>query len=276
MMRIPVGLGGYRGRLTFRCAALLYICVFFFPKAAAISPNLYTGYDGLSYKHFTGAGAPNPGVSYSYDGLGRMVAATDLFGRSVNYEYSLSGVRSKTINPDGNYVQYTLDTANRVTSAGLNGTSNVMLGQVFDSPGRRTTLRRGTSSAGGATTYGYDAFGRLTSLSNDMSGTANDVAWTFTARNPANQITAWATTNDDYEYNEAATLTENRNFDGLNRDANLAALSCSSSVHSSLPASVMPVLYMGRWMFRFPRRPRSIPRSNAIVTLIDWMKRRYR
>jgi len=187
--------------------------------------DMRTAYDlqgHLLSKHFTSG---DIGVDYAYDGLGRVMSTTDMMGRTVNYAYNAASGRTKLIFPDGTYVQYTLDNLNRVSAAGLNGTSNVLFGQVLDSLGRRKTLSRGISSAGGATTYGYDNLGRLTSLTNNLSGTAYDITWSFSGYNAANQITTWGASSTVYDYVETATATIAKTYDGLNRDATIAAIS---------------------------------------------------
>lgn len=187
--------------------------------------DMRTAYDLQGHvlsKHFTSG---DIGVDYAYDGLGRVMSTTDMMGRTVNYAYNVASGRTKLIFPDGTYVQYTLDNLNRVSAAGLNGTSNVLFGQVLDSLGRRKTLSRGISSAGGATTYGYDNLGRLTSLTNNLSGTAYDITWSFSGYNAANQITTWGASSTVYDYVETATATIAKTYDGLNRDATIAAIS---------------------------------------------------
>ena len=207
-----------------------------YPSNSSI-PNLYTGYDGLGRIQWkrSGNNTPStPGVTYAYDGLGRVAAVTDFNNRTVNYQYNAASARTKLIFPDGNYVQYTRDNLNRVYSAGLNGTTNVLFGQVFDSLGRRTSLTRGVSSVGGATTYDQDNLGRLTSFTNDLSGTAYDIAWTFSGYNAADQITTWGASGTRYDYAETATTTTAKTYDGLNRDATIVAISGGYDTNGNL------------------------------------------
>ncbi|MDV6331328.1 RHS repeat-associated core domain-containing protein, partial [Asticcacaulis sp. 201] len=75
------------------------------------------------------------------------------------------------------------------------------------------------------TGFTYDAVNRLTSMTQDFAGTGNDITWSFSGRNPANQITKWDASSTVYDYKEAASATTNKTYDGLNRDAGIAALS---------------------------------------------------
>jgi YD repeat-containing protein len=75
-----------------------------------------------------------------------------------------------------------------------------------------------TRGNGFSTGYGYDALGRLTSLSHDPAGTTHDLTLGF-AYNPAGQIVENTRTNDLYSWtghgNGATTTTAN----GLNQIA---------------------------------------------------------
>ncbi|MDV6333224.1 RHS repeat-associated core domain-containing protein, partial [Asticcacaulis sp. 201] len=75
------------------------------------------------------------------------------------------------------------------------------------------------------TGFTYDAVGRLASMTQDLAGTVNDITWSFSGRNPANQITKWDASSTVYDYKQLAAATTNNTYDGLNRDAGIAALS---------------------------------------------------
>jgi hypothetical protein len=65
--------------------------------------------------------------------------------------------------------------------------------------------------------------GRLTSLTQNISGTAYDVTFGL-PRNPASQITGRNATVAEYDYDPNARVA-NAAYDGLNRDAAVAAVS---------------------------------------------------
>jgi len=193
--------------------------------------DVYTTYDLQGHiltKRF--ASTSGSGVSYAYDGLGRVASSTDMFNRTVSYQYNQAGARTRLTDNEGYYVAYALDNLNRLTQATLNGTTNVLYGQTFNSLGQRTLLSRGASSAGGATTYAYDNLSRLQGIAIDTAGTSYDVTWGkvgavgSVAYNPAGQITNWASSNTIFNYAEIAGTTDARTYDGLNRDVGVAAL----------------------------------------------------
>ncbi len=66
----------------------------------------------------------------------------------------------------------------------------------YDDLGRRTSLPRGN---GTVTSYGYDAVSRLSSLGQDLAGTAYDLTLGF-AYNPASQIVSTTRSNDAFAW----------------------------------------------------------------------------
>lgn len=193
--------------------------------------DVYTTYDVQGHiltKRF--ASTSGSGVSYAYDGRGRIASSTDMFNRTVSYQYNKADARTRLTDNEGYYVAYALDTLNRLTQATLNGTTDVLYGQTFNSLGQRTLLSRGASSAGGSTTYAYDNLSRLQGIAIDTAGTSYDVTWGkvgavgSVAYNPAGQITNWGGSNTIFDYAEIAGSTDARTYDGLNRDSGVAAL----------------------------------------------------
>ncbi|MCF6291827.1 MAG: hypothetical protein L3J04_00380 [Robiginitomaculum sp.] len=146
-------------------------------------------------------------ISYTYDNFGRMLTAIkgsntitsvyDAFGRktsetgangTVSYEYDAAGRGSKITYPgSGLFVNYDYDNTGAVTRIRENGATSglgVLATYEYDDFGRRTKLTRGN---GVVTNTGFDTVSRLTSLQNDMAGTADDQTLTFT-HNVAGQI----------------------------------------------------------------------------------------
>ncbi len=192
-------------------------------------PNLYSGYDlqgHILYKRSGNNTASTPGVTYTYDALGRVISANDFNGRTIAYNYDEASRRLRMYYPDSaNYVYYTRDYLGRTTTASLNGTSTYLYQQTFDSRGFPYTLTRGSAAVGGTTSYTIDAIGRMSGMAINIDGatTTHDASWTFT-RNPASQVISWTSTGP-FDYLEAATSTLSKTYDGLNRDASIAAVS---------------------------------------------------
>jgi RHS repeat-associated protein len=73
-----------------------------------------------------------------------------------------------------------------------------------------------TRGNGSALSYAYDDVSRLTQLSDDLSGTANDQTITF-GYNPAGQIVSAARSNDAYSYGALANQNVTDTHNGLNQ-----------------------------------------------------------
>ena len=101
---------------------------------------------------------------------------------------------------------------------------------TYDSLGRRSALS-GADSSG--VTYQYDGLDRLSPLTQTFASsvTANNQAISF-AYNPASQILTRTGTNTAYDYAGYTVASTAKTYDGLNRDATIAAIGttpCSAS-----------------------------------------------
>jgi RHS repeat-associated protein len=178
--------------------------------------ELHTGYDltgAILYKRF--GSASGSGVTYAYDGLGRVTSTTDINSRTVSYQYSQASARTRLTHPDGNWQPYTLDAMNRVTWTGM-GAANLTVN--YNSLGQVTGFTRGNATS---TSVTYDGIGRVQTYGHDLAGASYDASWTF-GYNPASQIRSLNANASVYDYHEGQTNTDGRTYDGLNRDAGIA------------------------------------------------------
>ena len=107
------------------------------------------------------------------------------------------------------------DIALNATKARENGATSgvgVLATYGYDDLRRRTSVTLGN---GAAQAYSYDAVSRLASLTNDLSGTANDLSVTF-AYNPASQIVTETRSNDAYSFTGNANTNTTTVTNGLN------------------------------------------------------------
>lgn len=150
--------------------------------------DVYSEYDAASRplwaKFVNDAGS---GVVYGYDGAKRLTSET-AFGRTVGFAYDLAGNRTKVIWPDGNFVYSNVDNLNRVSKVCENGNAGCATGLLatytLDPLSRRSVITRPNAASSG---FGYDLASRLTSLTQDVSGTTNDLSRTF-SYNLASQL----------------------------------------------------------------------------------------
>lgn len=149
-------------------------------------PLTYTGADGqvwqYSYNsagHLTSITDPNSGVTtYNYDSIGRLSSVQDANRQTVltlTYD-SADRVRTRT-DSQGYTLTYTYDNLDRVTQISYpDGTTDVYDYTFQSGPLQGTPsldLRKHTDRLGRATTYGYDADRRLTSVTEPISSGVN-------------------------------------------------------------------------------------------------------
>jgi RHS repeat-associated protein len=217
--------------------------------------NIGFTYDALNRPTLKNLPGAEPDVSYSYDNLGRLTSASqtgnalsftyDALSRNLTQvgpqgtvasEWDIAGRRTRLTYPDsGLFVNYDYLVTGETTRIRENGaTSGVgaLATYGYDDLGRRTSLTFGN---GVVQSFSYDAVSRLASLSNQLSGTANDLAATF-AYNPAAQIASTTRTGDSYawtgHHNESLTGTPN----GLNQLTTVGPKSLTHDANGNVTA----------------------------------------
>lgn len=178
--------------------------------------DVYYGYDVMSrpsYARFDSASGE--GISFVFDALGRMtstIQAMDGASRTLSYLHDAAGRRTRVTWPDSGFVAYSYDTLNRPTTI-TDSDSATLRSYTYGSAGNLSA-----ESAGGAvsTSYGIDPAGRLSSLTNDLSGTSADLTTTF-GYNPANQLVSENRNNDSYAWGGHANANQGYALNGLNQ-----------------------------------------------------------
>ncbi|CAM9799640.1 unnamed protein product, partial [Phaeothamnion confervicola] len=115
-------------------------------------------YDNLDRMRTAASGGQT--LTWTYDVLGRMTAAGGPLG-TVGYQYDLAGHRTRMTWPDGYYVVYDVDYGgfvDRIREYGTTSGLGMLATYGFDAFGRRTSLSRGN---GVTTTWGYSTPGSL-------------------------------------------------------------------------------------------------------------------
>lgn len=183
-----------------------------------VSRDIHSRYDLLGQVLKQRFGSVNgTGLTFTYDGMGHPLTATDGAGRQLTYEYYVDGKRKLVKWPDGTSQTYTYDLLDRLSGAQIGGDT---FGVDYDSQGHVTKLRRGNAAN---TTFGYEASGRMSWLKHDLSGSWLDVQWNFDYA-PSSQIRTLGVSNPNYDYKPINKAADNRSYNGLNQDAGLAAL----------------------------------------------------
>jgi RHS repeat-associated protein len=190
------------------------------PQSAsgAAGYSVYYGYDvsGLqTYARFgSDAGA---GIANAFDGFGRLTGATSTIDgttRTLSFGYDAHGNKISALSNWGYGPTWTFDAADGLLTVADGYGMAVRVG--YDTAGRRQLLDFGATSGASTATYGYDAVGRLASLTHDLAGTSSDQALTF-GYNPASQIVTRTGSNDGYASNAAWNVSRTYGVNGLNQ-----------------------------------------------------------
>jgi RHS repeat-associated protein len=152
-------------------------------------------------------------ASYIYDGHDRLakwnfpsktsvgtISSTDY----EEYGYDANGNRTSLRKRDGQMIGYSYDALNRMTLKDIPGGSSQDVYYGYDLRGLQLYARFGSPSGSGITNT-YDGFGRQTSSSSNMDGTARTISYAYNADNARTRVT----------HPDGAYVTYNR--DGLDR-----------------------------------------------------------
>lgn len=189
-----------------------------------IEPDVTYGYDLLG--RMTSASQTGNALSFTYDALGRNLTQTGPLG-TIASQWDIGGRRIRLDLPGGYYTTYDnyLVTGEMtvIRENGATSGSAVLASFGYDDLGRRTSISRGNGSV---TTYSYDPVSRLASLTQNLSGTAQDGTWCIgiitsgtctPSYNAASQIGARTLSNDAYAMREQWNVERGYTVNGLNQ-----------------------------------------------------------
>jgi RHS repeat-associated protein len=154
-------------------------------------------------------------ISFGWDALGRQRSETTSLG-TMSYDYDAAGRRTKITWPDGFFVAQDYLLSNQVQTLRENNASSgigVLAAYAYDDRGNNTSLIRGN---GTSTLIVPDAISRISSLTQDLAGTASDLIVTFNY-NAANQIVEQGRTNSTYDWKGQANKSLTYAVNGLNQ-----------------------------------------------------------
>tara|TARA_R110002124_G_scaffold243235_1_gene408339 strand:+ start:48601 stop:52800 length:4200 start_codon:yes stop_codon:yes gene_type:complete len=186
---------------------------------AAATRDVYYGYDLRGRPTFARFDSiAGEGVSNVFDALGRLTSSTTTMGgtsRALSFQYDAAGARTRLTHPDGQYVDYSRDVLERLTSASMNTT--LLFQPQYDQQGRTTALNRRNGAVWASpTSFAYDSASRLASLTHDVAGTTYDATASFTY-NPAGQVVGRTQSNTAYDFTGLVNVDRAYTVNGLNQ-----------------------------------------------------------
>jgi RHS repeat-associated protein len=167
----------------------------------------------------------------AYDALGRMVSETSA-GSTTGMQYDTAGRLTRVTHSDGFYAGYAYNTTD-LTSINENG-GTTLVSYTMNDLGRRTALTRGN---GTVTNYSYDPVSRLSSFTQDLNGSAQDLTVGSFAYNPASQITGYSRSNDSYAWKGHYNINRSYTANGLNQLTSAGATALGYDLRGNLTSS---------------------------------------
>ena len=196
-------------------------------------------------------------LGYDYDAAGRR-RYERVDGREIGYLYDQAGNRSRTTWPDGYYVSYTYDAANRMDQVRENG-GTLLADYTHDALSRRSSLQLG-GSATNAVTYTYEPDSALDVLGHQL----NTATLTYNyGYNGSNQISSLSLSDDFYLGDPPSNDSYARN--ALNQYTSVDGQSASYDDNGNLTSWLSPD--KGRQTYTYDAENRSyIPHISSVIS----------
>ncbi len=172
-------------------------------------------------------------MSFTWDALSRNLTQAGPQG-TASYTYDAAGRRTQLTYPGtGLFVNTDYLVTGEVTKVRENGATTgvgVLATYTYDNLGNRLSTTFGN---GAVQAFTFDPVSRLSQLTNDLSGTTNDLTATF-AYSPASQIASTVRTGDTYAWtghgNGSTAFVQN----GLNQQTNIGGAAAAWDTKGNL------------------------------------------
>ena len=178
-----------------------------------------TNYNYNSYQNQTSReDALNHTTTYEYDKMNRKTKRTTPLGKIIQWEYDAMGNITRRIDENNQNTDYTYDNMNRLST--ITYPNSFVVTYHYDDRGNVTSIE----SSAGTTTFEYDAYDRLNSVTDENDQTIsynydladnltqitypNDQTVTYTYDNTEriSTVTDWDDLTTTYHYNDNGTL----------------------------------------------------------------------
>ena len=161
--------------------------------------------------NMTSASQGGISLGFAVNALGSVTSATGPHG-TLTYQQDAAGRRTRMTWADSFYVTYDYDALGNVTAIRENG-GGALVNYGYDTMGRRATA---SFTNGTTQSFAFNAADQLTQITNDLTGTAQDLSTTF-IYSAAQQIRARTLNNDAYAWNQRYSVDRLYSVNGLNQ-----------------------------------------------------------
>lgn len=181
------------------------------------TPGTTAGFDNLGRQTTISTVPTSITVNTGWDALSRPVSQGTTGLGSMLYSHDAAGRMTRIEWPDGFRAEYAHDVTGAITTIQQHvppASPVALAAYTYDNLGQLTAVTR-NGGAGASSSYGYDAFARLTSLAHNPSGTGDDLTLGY-GYNPAGQIVGRTVSDGDYVWTPATGGTA-YSLNGLNQ-----------------------------------------------------------
>jgi RHS repeat-associated protein len=206
------------------------------PTVVATDTDITMTYDLLG-RALTVSKASLFPTTYTYDALGRTLTESTNGNTKTSVYDSAGRMTGLTYPGSALTITYDFDTVGNVTAIRQNGATTgvgVLATYAYDNLGRRTSLTRGNTAV---TTYGYDPVSRISSIVQNLSGTANDLTLNGITYNAANQLKTIVRSNDVFAWGGHYNINRNYTNNGLNQHTAAGATTLGYDGRGNLTSS---------------------------------------
>ncbi len=196
-------------------------------------PDVTYAYDLLG--RITSAAQTGNSLSFTWDALGRNLTQVGPHG-TITSTWDIAGRRTRITHPDTFYVDQDYLVTGETWKIRENGATSgvgLLATYAWDDLGRRASLTRGDGSV---LSYSYDAVSRLTSLADNLVGTAYDQILGF-GYTPASQIASNTRSNDAYAWTGHYNLNRGYTANGRNQYSAVASITPTYDAKGNLTSA---------------------------------------
>jgi RHS repeat-associated protein len=204
--------------------------------------------------------------TFTYDGLGRRVSATDLHTSGVgaygnwSYSYDDAGNEVSRTDPNSNVITHTYDALNRMLTEGLTGQGTKVTNTYDTCPSGIGQLCTASSTSAFAS-YVYDVLGRTSIATTTIAGTDYPLSYSYDRQGNVTNMTIPDGSVFNYTYNGAGLIS------AVSRTATTSTSLIASMSNFAPTSAIGKVLFGSQASTTYTYNPAALYRLTEIKTL---------